>query len=319
VQVDAGISDKRLFLVESEMGQTLKVLAREGNSLSGTIRQAFDTGDLNTLVKNNPARATGAHVSTVGHVTKDELVRNLSAVEAANGFANRFLWVCSKRAHLLPEGGRLSEADLVPVADELRRAAAAWATTAEVRIERDPEARHLWIGVYPELSEGRGGLLGSVTSRAEAQTMRLALAYAMTEGSLVIARRHLEAALEVWRYCYESARFIFGDTLGDSVADTIIGALRAAGRDGMTRDEVCNLFSRNRSGTEIETALEKLFSSGMARRAERVPGKRGRPPERWFAGPDETNERNAGNLSGPGNTSFVSFISSPEPDREVIS
>ena len=39
---DPGVEDKRLFLVQSEFGNMLKIMAREGNSLSGVIRDAFD-------------------------------------------------------------------------------------------------------------------------------------------------------------------------------------------------------------------------------------------------------------------------------------
>ena len=57
------------------------------------------------MTKTNPAQATEAHISILGHITKDELLRELNGGDAANGFANRFLWVCAKRGQYLPEGG----------------------------------------------------------------------------------------------------------------------------------------------------------------------------------------------------------------------
>jgi hypothetical protein len=36
----------------------------------------------------NPVIATETHISIVGHITKDELVKNLSETETANGFSN---------------------------------------------------------------------------------------------------------------------------------------------------------------------------------------------------------------------------------------
>ncbi len=48
-------------------------MAREGNTLSAIIRQAWDTGNLQVKTRNNPNRATGAHISIIGHITKDEL------------------------------------------------------------------------------------------------------------------------------------------------------------------------------------------------------------------------------------------------------
>ncbi len=101
--------DNRLLIVEGEFSSTLKVLNREGNTLSPVVRNAWDSGDLNTLVKNNPAKATGAHISIIGHITKQELLKHLDETEAANGFGNRFLWVYVDRSKILPEGGRLQD------------------------------------------------------------------------------------------------------------------------------------------------------------------------------------------------------------------
>ena len=45
------------------------------------------------------------------------------------------------------------------------------------------------------------GMLGAVTSRAEAQVVRLSCLYALLDSSKVIRRQHMTAALAVWRYC----------------------------------------------------------------------------------------------------------------------
>ena len=60
--------------------------------------------------------------------------------------------------------------------------------------------------VYPALSAEQPGLLGAITARAEAQTMRLALIYALLDGAGEIDRVHIEAALAVWAFCEASAR-----------------------------------------------------------------------------------------------------------------
>lgn len=46
VMTDKGEGDKRLLIVEPEFAQALKVMAREGNTLSTVIRQAFDDDPL---------------------------------------------------------------------------------------------------------------------------------------------------------------------------------------------------------------------------------------------------------------------------------
>ncbi|HVX94692.1 MAG TPA: hypothetical protein VHK47_07275, partial [Polyangia bacterium] len=93
VVVDPGVVDKRLMAIESEFGRSLRVMARDGNTLSALLRQAWDSGSLHVLTKSSPAHATGAHISVIGHVTSDELRERLAAGDQVNGFANRFLWV----------------------------------------------------------------------------------------------------------------------------------------------------------------------------------------------------------------------------------
>ena len=278
VLVDPGVTDKRLLVVESEFASTLRVMGREGNTLSPVIRNAWDRSDLQTMTKNSPAKATGAHISIVGHVTDDELRRYLTVTEAGNGFANRFLWVCVRRSKCLPEGGCLSEQNLEPLVRSLREAVEFARGTA--RIERDAEARELWAQVYPGLSDGRPGLSGSVTSRAEAQTMRLALLYALLDQSTHIRTGHLLAALALWEYAEESAQCIFGDALGDPLADEILALLRR-NPDGLARTEVHHHFSRNRRSSDLQRAFESLVERKLASLTKRAT--RGRHAEVWAA------------------------------------
>src|SRR5262249_32824568 len=147
------------------IAQQLKLISREGNILSAVVRQAWDSGNLRTLTKNSPAQATGAHISIVGHITASELRRYLNQTEIGNGFANRFLWLCVQRSKVLPEGGKLDEDDLLQITERLK-ITIEWARRVK-RMYRSEKARRLWAEVYPELSEGRAGLLGAVTSRAE--------------------------------------------------------------------------------------------------------------------------------------------------------
>ena len=107
VVTDPGVKDKRLLLVEPEFGSTLRVLEREGNTLSAQIRQAWDSGNIRVLTKNKAARATDAHISILGHVTREELLKYLNQTEQCNGFANRILWVAVRRSKFLPDGGEL--------------------------------------------------------------------------------------------------------------------------------------------------------------------------------------------------------------------
>jgi hypothetical protein len=279
VETDPGVEDKRLLVVEGEFASVLRVAGREGNTLTAVIRQAWDRGDLQSLTKNSPAKATGAHISIIGHITRDELRRFLDTTEAGNGFGNRILWVCVRRSKCLPEGGRIQDVDF---SDLHKRLGQAVVFARQCRIlARDAEAKRIWAEVYPELSEGKPGMLGSVTSRAEAQVMRLAMIYAMLDRSPLIRPEHLKAALAVWDYCDQSAAYIFGDALGDPIADELLRALRAAGTNGMTRTEIRDLFKRHQGADRINNVLVKLLEYGSVRREQVTTS--GRPAERWFA------------------------------------
>jgi hypothetical protein len=279
VVLDEGVEDKRLLVVEEELAGVLKVMSRQGNTLSPVIRQAWDDGTLQTLTKNSPMKATETHVSMIGHLTRAELLRYLTETEAANGFANRFVWLLVKRSKELPFGGEWHTVDIAPLVRRLTSALEFG--SASVLVTWGDGARDIWRDVYGPLSEGKPGLFGAVVGRAEAQVMRLAALYAVMDESHEIEREHLLAALALWDYSEKSARYIFGDATGDPIADQIIVALRAAGKDGMTRTEISNLFRRNMSSERIAQALGLLLVAGRVRRKRHKTG--GRQAERWYA------------------------------------
>jgi hypothetical protein len=275
VVVDEGQADKRLLVVETEFARALLAMQRQGNTLSPVIRQAWDRDHLSTMTKNTPARSTGCHVSIVAHITVDELRRCLYEVEIANGLANRFWFVASRRSKLLPEPEPYMGHKVELLGEELR-GTIEWArNVGEVR--RHPEAAELWREVYGPLSEARQGLVGALLARSEAQVLRMAAIYALLDRSELVKVEHLASAVELWAYSERSVEYIFGDTLGDPVADTIARALKHYGR--MTRSEIRDLFGRHESAGRIEAALRQLTAKGHVTMMTEETG--GRPREMW--------------------------------------
>lgn len=276
--VDEGVSDKRLLSVEGELASLLKVMNRQGSTTSAVLRNAWDGKKLQNLTKNSPDAATNAHVSIIGHITKGELLRHLTETEAANGFANRFLWFMVKRSKELPFGGEWKTEDREPFVERLEDALRF--ARQERRIKWSEGGASIWKAVYGRLSDGRPGMFGAVTARAEAQTIRLAVLYAALDQSAEIQREHVTAALALWDYAEESARYIFGDATGDPEADSILEALKANYESGLTRTQIRDLFQRNRSAERIGQALGALLKMGKVRQVSEETG--GRPVERWF-------------------------------------
>ena len=107
--IDRGVEDKRLLVLEAEFAGALTMMRRPGSVLSRVIRDAWDCRDLAVLTKNNPTRATGPHISIIGHITVDELLAKMDRTSMTNGYANRFLFACVRRVRLLPHGGGLDD------------------------------------------------------------------------------------------------------------------------------------------------------------------------------------------------------------------
>lgn len=63
------------------------------------------------MVKNGAGQRTGAvtaswaHLAIIGRITEPELKHRLTETDVANGYANRFLWLCVKRSKVLSRGG----------------------------------------------------------------------------------------------------------------------------------------------------------------------------------------------------------------------
>jgi hypothetical protein len=278
VEADPGIEDKRLLIVEPEYANVLKQTERQGNTLSAILRQAWESGSLRTLTKNSPAKATGAHVSLIGHITTEELRRYLTTTEMANGFGNRHLWWCVKRSKALPEGGAIDADALTSLQGRLSEALGFARQQGEMR--RDDAAREIWGEVYGQLSADRPGLSGSLLGRAEAHVLRLSMLYALLDCSASIQSPHLMAALALWDYAEQSVRHIWGDALGDAVADELLRLLRAA-PDGLSRNQMYDHFGRHQSSDRIGRALGLLTSHRLAQVETQQTG--GRPREVWRA------------------------------------
>jgi hypothetical protein len=276
---EESVEDKRLFLVEPEFASALAMMQRHGNTLSPVLRLGWDGKQLQTLTKNNPETATDAHISVAGHITIDELRSTRDRISMANGFANRFLFFVVRRARELPFPGVLGSAMADRFGEKLRGILRNNILRREIIF--GTEAREMWIAEYHNLSAEHPGLFGFLVARGEAQVVRLAMIYALLDQTHTIQPAHLRAALGLWRYCEASARYIFGDAVGDPVADELLRALRQAGPDGMTRSALHELFGHH--SERLAKALALLFEHGKIRRKIRN-GTGGRPAEIWSAG-----------------------------------
>jgi hypothetical protein len=261
-----GVDDKRLFVSEGEFAGILAVGNRKDNVLSKVIRDAWDHKPIRNLAKGGSSVCMNPHISISANITREELLMQMREADKFNGFGNRFLWCYVERQQLLPHGGE--DIDWSEEIQELfKRVTFA---NKQQRVFMDRNAREMWKRIYEDLSEDAGGLVGAVTSRGEAQVIRLALIFSVLDCSEYITVDHLKAAQAVWNYCAESATFIFGGVTKDQY--TLIEFLRN-GSKPVTRIRE-DLYKRHRSVSEIKADLQRLIEIG---RVVELTDEKGRP------------------------------------------
>jgi hypothetical protein len=279
-ELDGEREERRRLVFEEEFSRPLTVMRREGSILSQILRAAWDGAPLASRTKGKVLEARQAHLGVLGHVTEDELKRQMGAADMFNGFANRFLWFCTKRSKSLPFGG--GKAPVAPLISTLRKVLEAAREPRE--IDFDAEAAAMWDsgGLYDLLVDRPPGLLGAVTGRAEAHVMRLSLFYAVMDIARAITVKHLLAGLALWDYNERSCGYLFGHSTGDRYADTILEVLVEAYPGFLTRTQIRDVFGRNAEAGRIPAALSLLERSGFIVKGS-LPQERGRPVEVWSA------------------------------------
>jgi hypothetical protein len=281
VVVDEGVEDKRLLVVESELGAALRACRREQSTLSPMLRLAWDGGKLRTLSKNSPEVATDPHVSLIGHIVVEELRKLMSDADVYGGLANRFLWILSRRSRLLPDGGELDDLGYLPV----RLAVLLAQAKAGGRMRRTPTASRLWAHEYARLtSVPENGIVGAALGRGEAITLRLSMAFALLAGRREVDEPDLRAAIDLWEYGAASARIIFGGKGDTPLEARVLAVVRA--QPGIGRSSIARALGGKVPARELVDALGRLRDAGTITPTTTRTG--GRPAETWaVVVPDE--------------------------------
>jgi hypothetical protein len=275
---DPGISDQRLLVIEPEFASVLKASSREISTLSPTLRSAWDSRPLAILTRTAPARATSAHIALIGHITQHELRRHTSTIELANGYLNRILLIACRRQRLLPEGGHHDPLERTGLARQLAAILQRAHKAGQVRLDND--ARQLWHDAYRQLAQPHPGIVGQITARAEAHTIRLALIYALADGKRQIGPQHLTAALALHDYATRSAAWALTGATGKPLAEQIHAALQA-NPAGLTRSQISDTLKHNQPAGQLDHALNALQAAGRAIVTQIPTG--GRPAQHWTA------------------------------------
>ncbi len=270
---------KRVQIKETEMASLLKNMSRKGNVISPVLRDAWDSGDMMLSTKNNPLAVNDVHLSIIAHITQAELKIELKNAEIYNGFGNRFLWVHVQRSKLLPFGGtkkinlKIFKAKLFVAVKKAKE---------NRRVTMDTEASKYWEGIYLELTQERDGPIGSLTSRAESQVIRISLLLSLLNQNNQITIEDIKQAHFLWRYVEWSIDKIFNKINRDKNSTKLLNFLRSReqGKDISRSDISKEVFGGNLNTEQIDTAIKSLQSEGLLTTYSE-PGKGRKPVEMW--------------------------------------
>ena len=268
------ITDKRLLVMESEFSNVLHQSKRDGNTLSGALRDAWDGASIKPAVKTCPVWASDPHISIIGDVTPSELLDLMHKRELTNGFANRFIFFWAEGDKVVPFPKPTPNNVVVALADRvaqvLRFAGADRHADKDVmRMEFLPAAASLYESLYlDELRDRSSGehITGLLVRRAP-MLLRLAMLFALTDQTSVIAVEHINAAMAWVRYWVDSVKYIFQSAVDEAGAAattvmtqrilTYLTAHGQATRTDLTKD----CFGGHVNKATLDKALDELLTT----------------------------------------------------------
>ncbi len=303
----AGSDDKRLLLNIHEGGGLFARFARADNTLSMTLRDAYDARALETNAKTRPVTCMTPHVSMVFHITIAEFVARMfddeRSTEADNGMGNRPLYVFVGRTKLvaLPQP--------VPEPTMLEHASLLYANTGKVyaahgvaspvheylmhEVKLTPEAEALWRENYAEVTQAKGAsaYATSLLARLETNLRRLAALLALINGETRVSEGAMRAALAWGRYIAQSIDRIAATSIEDRVATITLGVnavdvlafIKEQGGRVTMRDLVRKLQHRHK-GDAVRAAVRAMAeASPPLVRADRTQPDGGGTPTHWIS------------------------------------
>lgn len=266
------IYDKRLFVLESEFANVLHQGARDGNTLSSALREAWDGSSIKPATKTAPVHASDPHINLLGHITPGELIEMMRERELTNGFANRFLVIWAEQQALDPIPRFTTKERLDALTDRVAKVlrfakADRFAETDRTRMVLSEAASQRYQELYcNELQDRSAGerVAGLMTRRAP-YLLRLAMFFALTDLTQTIEVHHLDAALAWIRYWADSVKFIFASAFEEQAtaktqeaADAILGFLSTTA--SASRTEIMKkCFQGHTHKTVMDAALDELL------------------------------------------------------------
>lgn len=270
--IDEGVSDKRLYVVEAEFASAMACAARERNTLSSVIRTAWDGRTIAPMVKNAAWSASNPHILITGHITSQELIGKMTAVDAYSGFLNRFIVLHIVRNKLVALPSRTPEGEIQRLAGIIHTKIVPFLKDGlqsqnTISVTLSPTAINLWCAHYKALTKEDDGLPGALLVRSEIYCRMLAMIFALLDGVTIIEPQHFQAVFAWIDYWKASVKYIF-QTVSDKVdsekldehAKEIYEFIKA--NQGCSRSQITSGFRNKKlNASEITKTLNHLLSA----------------------------------------------------------
>jgi len=276
------IDDKRAFLRESEFANLLAQSKRDGNTISPALRDVWDSGQsIRPLTKGKGLWATDPHIALHGAITPLELREKLSTGEASNGFLNRFLIIFAERTGLVAFPPATKQIDVNILASRVEKVVL-WAKgnypldKYTRRMTLSDESVELWKKEYPKLKKRttHGEMINAILERRAPITLRMAALFALTDMTLTVEARHLQAALAWAEFHRDSVIYIFGANAQAQQKAQQLNEYRTrilvtlSCGEWVTRSELHKAFSGRAQTETLDEALAALLADKMVERSE---------------------------------------------------
>jgi hypothetical protein len=259
VETLATLDDRRAMFRQDEMAGLLVAMNREGSTLSAVIRDLWDGVTIAHTTVAGHKQVDDAHVSVLGHITPEELRERLRPVDYANGLANRFLTLAVHRRQMVAwTGSKPLDAICAEAAQKL--GAKVLAGQVEKTYDLSCAGFKRWCEIYANAPS-----CSMLSARREPQLLRLALVYAVLDGSDTIEVCHLDAALAFWDYVVDSLAWAMPDAKGPTEparASDIRNVIQVAGAAGITLSDIGQAFSNHLHAKVRDAALDYLERKG---------------------------------------------------------
>jgi hypothetical protein len=269
-----------VLMVAREMGRVLANAARETETLSYDMRDAWDGVPVGGRTrKTGKISADNYHLSILGATTPEDLVKSLTDTDLRNGWANRWLWFwAEKRQGTFKQTGenKVDAAMQTFIGDGIefaRRMAAPALVRAPFSMGLTPAAEALLDRVSLELDVPAHGTVGVLRQRMPPIAVRIGMVAALLDQTRLVDVEHLDFGFALTDYAVQSIRAVFGTRMSDPVAQNIIDILRQPSDGWLSTSQIAR--SLHKSGDRVNRALHLLLDAGLIVRETRSTG--GRP------------------------------------------